>query len=83
MERVSRPISHFIDGRAADGHDVEGVRQEEIASQAEDTLLSVSMNPHDAGDRTGPMILEVLTEQAGQVHRDLEGVRQLVSAENA
>ena len=67
MERVSCPISCFTDRRAADGHDVEGLRLEEIASPAEDTLLSVSMSPFDVGDRTDPMHLEELTEQAGQV----------------
>jgi hypothetical protein len=83
MKRVSRPISRFTDRRAADGHDVEGLGLEEIASPAEDILPSISMNPHDAGDRTGPMILEDLTGQAGQVHRGLEEVRQLVSGERA
>jgi hypothetical protein len=68
MERVSCSISRFTDRRSADRHDVAGLRLEEIASQAEDTLPSVSMNPHDAGNRTDPIILADLTAQAGQVH---------------
>jgi hypothetical protein len=61
MERVNRPIIPLHRATPSDGHDVETLGLEAIASQAEDVLLSISTDLNGAHGRTDLTILEDLT----------------------
>jgi hypothetical protein len=85
LDEACKPSHHRASPTAtlSNTNAVEARRLEEIASQAEDAILYISINSYDAGSHTDPMILENLAAYVGEVYRGLAQARRLVTWERA